>query len=62
MPYKTDVCPYCEKSYPHVGPTGCEPVSREEIRERMRKAREVLDEGGDSRPAGGLEPGGIAWI
>lgn len=23
MTYQTDKCPYCEGTYPHVGPTGC---------------------------------------
>ncbi len=85
MPYKTDVCPYCDESYPHAGPTGCEPVTRKSARKQVlasqyrsytapgRKidapedfpwgeAREAYrDEGGDSHPAGGMEPGGIDW-
>jgi hypothetical protein len=26
MTQKLDKCPYCEGTYPHQGPTGCEPL------------------------------------
>jgi hypothetical protein len=29
MPEKVNVCPYCGGTYPHQGPTGCRPITRE---------------------------------